>query len=142
MDQVRDIPGFKDFLRPKTYDILMKVASEGPVVVLIGNSSTYAAVLIRQSGIDAIYLSTLTENVLENLLIRLQQANRASRSILQEEDYEERGGKPKCSARSLPPYAKMLGGLWQHIAKPILNRLGATSVRFYSLKSSSLSGTW
>lgn len=130
VDQVRAIPGFKDFLLPKTYDILMKVASEGPVVVLIGNSSTYAALLIRQSGIDAIYLSTLTENVLENLLIGIQQANRASRSILQQEEYvseQERGGKPKFSARSLPAYAKMLGGLWQHIAKPVLERLGATS---------------
>ena len=145
VDQVRDIPGFKDFLRPKTYDILMTVASEGPVVVLIGNSSTYAAVLIRQSDIDAIYLSTLTENVLENLLIGIQQANRTSRSIFQEEVYvpgQERAGKPKNSARSLPPYEKMLGGLWQHIAKPVLDRLGATSVRVCSLKFSSLSGTW
>jgi hypothetical protein len=145
VDQVRSIPGFKDFLRPKTYDTLMKVSSEGPVVVLIGNSSTYAALLIRPSGIDAIYLSTLTEKVLENLSIGIQQANRASRSILQKEEYvpgQERAGKPKNSARSLPPYEKMLGGLWQHIAKPVLDRLGATSVRVYSLKFSSLSRTW
>lgn len=144
VDQVRSIPGFKDFLRPKTYDILMKVSSEGPVVVLIGNSSIYAALLIHRSGIDAIYLSTLTEKVLENLMIGIQQANRAARSVLQEEEYvpgQERAGKPKNSARSLPPYEKILGGLWQHIAKPVLDRLGATSVRFYSLKFSSLSGT-
>jgi len=145
VDEVRSIPGFEDFLRPKSYDTLMKVSSEGPVVVLIGNSSTYAALLIHLTGIDAIYLSTLTEKVLENLLIGIQQANRASRSILQEEEYipgQERAGKPKNSARSLPPYEKILGGLWQHIAKPILDRLGATSVRFYCLKFSSLSGTW
>jgi len=53
----------------------MKVSSEGPVVVLVGDSSTYAALLLRPSGVDAIYLSTLTENVLGNLLIGIQQAN-------------------------------------------------------------------
>jgi len=55
VDEVCSIPGFKDFLQPKTYDALMKVSSERPVVVLVGYSSTYAALLLHPSGVDAIY---------------------------------------------------------------------------------------
>ncbi|KAF8951200.1 CHAT domain-containing protein [Flammula alnicola] len=51
--KARQQPGFENFLKPKTYEMLMEASVGGPIVILLGNNSIYAALIVRNSGMVA-----------------------------------------------------------------------------------------
>ena len=133
LNKARMVPGFENLLMPKTYDMLMKASGKGPIVVLLGNDSTYAALVVRVTGVDPVFLPALTDVSLEKMIIGLNRAAKNSRSIIQS------GGEPEepneCEDRyggmrttQVPVYEHLLSGLWKVIVKPIFEHMGYLSV--------------
>ena len=132
--KARKVPGFENLLVPKTYDMLMEASCRGPVVILVGSDSTYAALVVRVTGVDSVFLPALTDAALEKMIVGLNQATKASRGIIQSEGYAkepnesmDRYGKPRTAALT-PVYENLLGGMWKVVVKPIFEQLGYLSV--------------
>ena len=130
----RQIPGFENFLKPKAYDELVSAASEGPVIILVGSDSTYAAVTLQTSGVDAVFLPGLRSRVLDQLIVGLNRAMGGARLAIQQgvevahgiEDETERAIKTKSAEPQT--YDALLKEIWKLIVKPIFDSLGFTSV--------------
>ena len=131
---VRRIPGFENFLKPKAYDELLAAASEGPVIVLVGTDPTYAAVTLQTSGVDAVFLPGLRSRILDQLIVGLNRATGGARLATQHgvefangiEDETERAIKTKTAEPQT--YGALLKEIWNLIVKPIFDSLGFTSV--------------
>ena len=137
LSQARKIPGFENLLRPKGYEKLLQASVGGPVIVLMGTQSTYAALVITPKGVNSVFLPTLTSIHLEKLSRGLNRANSLARGSIQQriddgEPEEGRAVMPK--GRSVPFYESLLRGLWDLVVKPILEFMGLlSSVRTYTL---------
>ena len=137
LSEARKIPGFENLLRPKGYEDLLQASVGGPVIVLMGTNSTYAALVITTKGVNSVFLPDLTSFALEKMTRGLNLANTSARRSIQEqvddcEPEEGRGGRPKCM--SVPSYESFLRGLWNLVVKPIFEFMGLlSSVRTYTL---------
>jgi hypothetical protein len=135
LSKARKIPGFENLLQPKGYEDLLQASVGGPVIVLMGTNSTYAALVITAKGVNSVFLPDLTSISLEKLTKGLKQANSLARGIVQlqvddGEPDEGRGTRPK--GMSVPFYESFLRGLWDLIIKPIFEFMGLlSSVRIY-----------
>ncbi|PPQ95851.1 hypothetical protein CVT26_015981 [Gymnopilus dilepis] len=129
LGRARQVPGFEKLLMPKGYEELLQASAGGPVVVLLGNDSTYAALVVRPTGVDAVWLTDLTEAAMEKFIVSLNRASKDARSVMTEnrkegeDGHEERKMGPMKSAL-MPSYEAYLSGLWKFIAKPVLEILG------------------
>ncbi|KIM42751.1 hypothetical protein M413DRAFT_444422 [Hebeloma cylindrosporum] len=131
LDEARQIPGFENLLKPKGYEDLLQASVGGPVIVLMGTNSAYAALVITTKGVNSVFLPDLTSVALENLTRGLNQANTSARGSIQEQADDggsgaERAGRPKGAPRG-PSYESFLGGLWNLIVKPIFEFIGLLS---------------
>jgi len=137
LSKARKIPGFENLLRPKPHEDLLQASVGGPVIVLMGNESTYAALVVTTKGVDSVFLSDLTNIALKNLTGGLNRANASARGIVREQiddggPEEERGGRPRITPQ-VPSYESLLGGLWDLIVKPIFEFMGfLSSVRTFT----------
>ncbi|KAF9530975.1 CHAT domain-containing protein [Crepidotus variabilis] len=128
----RRVPGSEKLLMPKTYDQLLEAAEAGPVVMLIGSDSTYAALIIRRNGVDSIFLDKLTETVLDGMITGLNKATNAARGAMMDDhlteihegseggDSEEGRGVKKKVAAKPPTYVDFLEQMWHTIVWPIM----------------------
>lgn len=133
--KARDIPGFENFLRPKTHDILMQASSGGPIVVLLGTKSIYAALIVQPAGIDHVFLPEVTDEQLDALVVRFNKAYHTARSMSREEEPADRYGRPK--RKTSQDYDILLVKLWKLIVQPVFHSLGLLMVSFLILMSES-----
>ena len=137
LSKARKIPGFENLLQPKGYEDLLQASVGGPVIVLMGTDTTYAALVITAKGVNSVFLPDLTSISLEKLTKGLKQANSLARGSVQlqadsGETEDGRGTRPK--GMSVPFYESFLRGLWDLIVKPIFEFMGLlSSVRAYRL---------
>ena len=138
LSEARAIPGFENLLGPKRHEDLLQASVGGPVIVLMGDNSTYAGLVITTRGVNTVFLPDLTSIALEKLARGLNQENTSARSSVQDQvDYgepeEERSGRPKGMSQ-VPSYESFLGELWALVVKPIFEFMGLlSSVRAYTL---------
>jgi hypothetical protein len=138
LSKARMIPGFENLLQSKGYEDLLQASVGGPVIVLMGTNSTYAALVITVKGVNSVFLPDLTSISLEKLTRGLNRANSLARGSVQQqvedgESDEGRGIRPK--GVSVPFYEGFLRGLWNLIVKPIFEFMGLlSSVRAYTLR--------
>lgn len=139
LTRARRIPGFENLLMPKTYDALMEASCGGPVVVLVGSDSTYAALTVRVTGVDSVFLPALTDATLEEMIVGLNRATKASKHIIRSEGKEkehnetvDRYGMLRV-ATQIPVYEHLLGGMWKVVVKPIFEHMGYLSVSISAL---------
>ena len=130
LSKARKIPGFENLLQPKGYEDLLQASVGGPVIVLMGTNSTYAALVITVKGVNSVFLPDLTSISLEKLTKGLKQANSLARGSFQlqvdtGETEEGRGTRPK--GISVPFYESFLRGLWDLIVMPIFEFMGLLS---------------
>ncbi|CAA7264414.1 unnamed protein product [Cyclocybe aegerita] len=124
LNQARKIPGFERLLKPKTPEMLFRAAAEGPVVVLMGMSSMYAALVVRQNGAEAVFLKGLVDGVLEKLVLGLNGATNDTSRVARDVDTER---YVRRSRGATPLYETLLASLWQLIVKPVFDFMGLTS---------------
>ena len=130
LSKAREIPGFENLLQPKEYEDLLQASVGGPVIVLMGTNSTYAALVITPKGVNSVFLPDLTSISIKKLTKGLKQANSLARGSVQlqvdnGEREEGRGTRPKLM--SVPFYESFLRGLWDLIVKPIFEFMGLLS---------------
>jgi len=136
LQNARQVPGFENLLKPKTYHMLTEAASSGPIVVLLGGNSVYAALTVRaREGVEHILLPGLNDKLLDKMVVVLNRATKAARGgadantrvedVLEEST--ERFGRPR-PAPQTATYETLLDDMWKLIAHPILDFLGLLSV--------------
>ncbi|KAG8690682.1 hypothetical protein FRC11_009859 [Ceratobasidium sp. 423] len=126
LSQVRSLPGFEDFLRPKRAIEFVRVARTGPVV----------AVNVRKRRCDALVLipgdSVIKHVSLPSLTFeRTANARTSIRQALQKQGVRERGWQIKKSKTDLgytgqDYWKSALCCLWKDMALPVLEFLGFT----------------
>ena len=137
LQNARQVPGFENLLKSKTYHMLTEAASSGPIVVLLGGNSVYAALTVRaREGVEYILLPGLNDKLLDKMVVVLNRATKAARGgadantrvedVLEEST--ERFGRPR-PAPQTATYETLLDDMWKVIAHPILDFLGLLSVR-------------
>ncbi|KDR73338.1 hypothetical protein GALMADRAFT_1341890, partial [Galerina marginata CBS 339.88] len=147
IDEVREIQGFEDFLRPRQLSSLQGAASEFPVVVLVGTDFTSHCLIMRSTEIHYIPLPRLSAQVLRKLGCLLQAATSHStiqRSFLDQfslddasfspaitetlrgwGDLEEsRGMRYENSVSSDAIFRSVLKTLWNEVVKPVIDFIG------------------
>jgi tetratricopeptide (TPR) repeat protein len=106
--QIRQLPGFRDFLRPPDVGTLAAAASHGPVVsVAVSSFGSYALILTPDGEVVPFPLPGLTP---EGVVRRIDPAIRPGRGPAAEDKL-----------------ADTLGWLWDVLAAPVLSRMGFTS---------------
>ncbi|WP_438483957.1 CHAT domain-containing protein [Streptomyces sp. S186] len=118
--EIRELPGFADFLRPPALPHLLTAAADGPVVVL--NVSVYRsdALLLTDAGIEVLPLPGLTPAAV------LARAAAFVESV--DEAYGEHG-VPRALA-AMRTLGDILRWLWDTVAAPVLDRLGLRTVPY------------
>ncbi|KAF8905820.1 CHAT domain-containing protein [Gymnopilus junonius] len=128
LSRARSVPGFENLLMPKSYEALLHASSGGPVVVLMGNNSTYAALVVRPSGVDTVFLPDLTDQVIGKLIVELNRDSRYARSAVVKDQTRNAGvdderylGSRKSPLHLFEIY---LDKLWKFIVKPVFEFMG------------------
>ncbi|MEU8825114.1 CHAT domain-containing protein [Streptomyces sp. NPDC048636] len=119
LHEIRELPGFDDFLRPPSLADLVTAAAEGPVVVV--NVSTYrcdALVVTADAGVDVVPLPDLTLEAVES---------RAT-EFIEGMDTVYGGAGVDNAVAMMRTLSGTLGWLWDTVAAPVLERLGLDAV--------------
>jgi hypothetical protein len=125
VDQVRSIPGFKDFLHPKRVSELVRVAQTGPVVVInVHNSRCDALVLLPgKSEITHVPLPNFSYDKATKARAQMEQS-------LEYQNIRERSSvrRPLQAVNHTREdhLESVLTALWADVVKPILDTLGYT----------------
>ncbi|KAL5632934.1 hypothetical protein ACGC1H_003431 [Rhizoctonia solani] len=124
LDQVRQTPGFEDFLRPKKAPELVKAAQSGPIVIVNVYKSRCDALILfpDESDIAHVPLPNLYERTALNLYAPFDIIARSSDPSDGLDGF--RGVRPKVAKDR---YESMLGELWESVAKPILEALAIST---------------
>ncbi|MGW9497021.1 CHAT domain-containing protein [Streptomyces prasinus] len=112
--RIREADGFSGFGLPPTAHELRAAADEGPVVVF--NVSVYAvhALLLTDSGVDALHLDRLDGERLSEVA---EAFHTALRTLSERKDKTEQ----KAAQKEL---TRILEWLWDHVTEPVLSALG------------------
>ncbi|CUA71464.1 Dynein heavy chain 2, axonemal [Rhizoctonia solani] len=121
IDQIRSIPGFNDFLRPRPASDLLQAARSGPIIVVnIATSRCDALVLIPGcSDVRHIALPKVSAEAVEEIHENMSRSFRG-------QGLRSRAVRPLGAVREDADQAleKVLGSLWTLIASPVLEYLG------------------
>jgi CHAT domain len=114
--QIRDVPGFEDFLRPPQQAALLGSGSEGPVALVNVSKYGSAAFLIRDHSVIDVELPGLTPATVRAMVAELLTVT----SLRDARDIAERIALE-------PRLEHLLGLLWDTVTGPVLDRLGMTA---------------
>jgi tetratricopeptide (TPR) repeat protein len=121
LTQVRDTPGFKDYLLPKSYGVLQFAASRGPVVILLaGQAASHAIVIKAQGSVHPLPL-TITNEDLKGLVDKLSDGTAMARhgSTQVVTDIDRLHLKKQKRQRD-DAFIDILNRLWNEVAHPVL----------------------
>ncbi|CAE6473647.1 unnamed protein product [Rhizoctonia solani] len=126
--QVRQIPGFESFLRPRPAPELVLAARTGPVVVINIHNTSCDALIIRPGDTQVYYLELpyLTDQRVYSMRTRVEL------SLEQRGPGRETKRRPMLSEPDSPSqqdFKQILVTLWNNLASPILNFLGYLTVK-------------
>jgi hypothetical protein len=66
--EIRDLPGFADYLRPRRFATLAQAASEGPIVIVNLSSQRCDALIVTGEGVEVLPLPALVLTDMIDLL--------------------------------------------------------------------------
>ncbi|CAE6539843.1 unnamed protein product [Rhizoctonia solani] len=117
--QIRQLPGFEDFLRPIKARELMQVARSGPVVIINCHRNQCDALVIlpEHNSVEHLTLLTFTEH-------KAQQARSELETSLKHRRLRQRGFKIKGNLSYEDGMENVLRTLWTDVVKPVLDYLG------------------
>ncbi|CAE6438196.1 unnamed protein product [Rhizoctonia solani] len=121
MSQVRQLPGFENFLRPRPSNELMLAAQTGPIVVINVDKTRCDALILRPGGSEVEHLA------LTNFTYQKAQDSRTQIEF----SLGRSGARERADRRPLIPetdfqqdFVHVLATLWDDVAKPVLTFLG------------------
>jgi hypothetical protein len=120
--EVRNLPGFEDFLRPPQIGTLLPAAAGGPVVILNVSRWRCDALIVRESGVDVVPLPELTQEIV------LAQVQAYLDAVGGRPDETPRGPRDADADTGTAGVEERLGDclrwMWDSFAAEILDRLG------------------
>jgi tetratricopeptide (TPR) repeat protein len=129
VDQVRSLPDFEDFLRPRDSQHLMEAAVDGPIVVLNVAVEGCDALAIVPGEDDIIHIPL--PNVTSERVTELQDK---LKDFLHSKGVRSRGERGAIKFKHKPdkqPCEEVLAELWNNLVHPILNSLTLSVRAFY-----------
>jgi tetratricopeptide (TPR) repeat protein len=115
-EEIRQLPGFADFLQPPSVANLTAATASGPVVFINVSSFRSDALILRADGVTPVQLTSLTHDAVENNARALMSAIRMSATA-----------DNKTFSQAQDAVGQILGWLWEAIAEPVLTKLGYTA---------------
>ncbi|KDN35795.1 hypothetical protein RSAG8_11292, partial [Rhizoctonia solani AG-8 WAC10335] len=126
LEQIRQLRGFANFMRPKPVEDLVKAARNGPVVVINVHKSRCDALVVhpiaRNTGIQHIPLPELSPNriiEMRDIIDQSLESIGGTRSV-----GSESGGKEDQRRQATEQLETQLKNLWHWAVNPILDGLG------------------
>ncbi|KDR69060.1 hypothetical protein GALMADRAFT_77866, partial [Galerina marginata CBS 339.88] len=144
IDDVRQLNHFEDFLRPRSLSTLQVAASDGPVVILVGNDDGSDILILTSANVHTLHLSGLPNQELRNFVHLIRHASLNSRRSHIEDHSgntaefppsmvetfrnwarlkEERGMRLQGQKDSDTVFQFVLETLWHEVVKPIIDIL-------------------
>jgi hypothetical protein len=128
IQEIRALPGLDRFMLGKTFETLLAVAFDHPVIVLVGARGRHYALILDPSfdrGHDIIELNISIEDW-KNLSLASSTMSAHRRAAVREEKPEEgdRASHKKTGRSTSGPRDGQLKTLWHKVVKPVLNCLG------------------
>jgi hypothetical protein len=147
IEDVRKLDGFKEFLQPRSLSALQIAASDGPVVMLVGNENGSDILILTSTDVRNITLPGLPTGKLQKLVHLVQAASSASKiwlphfeellsrdltefpvAILEtlrnwSKQEEGRGVRRAEKASSDDIFKFVLKTLWNDVVKPVIDEL-------------------
>ncbi|KAJ7478768.1 tetratricopeptide repeat-containing protein [Mycena galericulata] len=141
VNAVRKVPGFKDFLQPKTIASLSQAAASGPVIILLASGSACSALIVNSTeGVQHVPLPRLEIRTVEHYYADLPhalsgktfnfnhflEAHRCEEPSTQPSDLEARLYGAREGHLNMSPnhvFGKVLAEIWQEIVKPVFKVL-------------------
>ncbi|KAG8728708.1 hypothetical protein FRC11_010367, partial [Ceratobasidium sp. 423] len=122
LTQVRNLPGFEDFLQPMKANALVHAARYGPIVMVNCHNKRCDALIAlpHQSNIHHLFLPDFNENKARNARSQIEES-------LRKQGLRERGVRVKQDPDQKDRFGSVLADLWTSIVKPVLDRLGYTN---------------
>ncbi|MEU7845585.1 CHAT domain-containing protein [Micromonospora sp. NPDC049114] len=120
LTEIRDRPGFADFLRPPPFDELARAAADGPVVLVNVAARRCDALVVAEGRVNVVPLEELT---LDELVVRTATFLTAI-AVLTEpapSDVPQPQVQRRRSAARVE-VAQTLDWLWRVVARPVLDR--------------------
>jgi hypothetical protein len=146
VEQVRELEGFEDFLRPPRLETLLPAAANGPVAVINISRWRCDALIVTADGVQVVELLRLSaENVADkaaDYLRGLEEVDNAARELYVAWHRYDSGDRGFDAVRQLTEAKQavqdadrdrdqtltdVLAWLWDEIADPVLTRLGLVS---------------
>ena len=121
LTQIRDVPGFEDFLRPKKLAQLLKAAQFGPVVYINVHESRCDALILKPGCDDVIHVPL--ERLSHDRAVELRDSMRASLLAGNIRMREARASSAVVLPGAGGGFVGILSSLWNRIAKPVLDSL-------------------
>ncbi len=118
VEQVRELEGFEDFLRPPRLESLLPAARGGPVVIVNVSRWRCDALIVRPDGVQAVELPELTQESVTEQVAAYLTAIGASQG--RERDL------PPAEGALEPELQRCLRWMWDAFARIILEHLGYT----------------
>ncbi|WP_329184946.1 CHAT domain-containing protein [Actinacidiphila glaucinigra] len=120
VQQVRQLPGLADFLRPLPYRDLLSVAQDGPVIVLNSSPVRSDALVLHDGTLTVVPLPGFRH---DKAVLRAQTLSRLVHPLEEEDDaYEDQHTKLRHYLTDL------LDWLWTTVAEPVLGVLPSSPV--------------
>ena len=121
LTQVRDVPGFEDFLRPKKLAQLLKAAQFGPVVYINVHESRCDALILKPGRNDVIHVPL--ERLSHDRALKLRDSLHASLLAGNVRMRDARASSAVVLPGAGGGFVEILSSLWNTIAKPVLDSL-------------------
>ncbi|KAJ7501555.1 tetratricopeptide repeat-containing protein [Mycena galericulata] len=141
VNAVRKVPGFEDFLQPKSIGSLCQAAASGPIIILLSSGSTCSALIVNSTGgVQHVPLPTVNIQRVEHYYADLPRAlsdrdfnlNNFLEAHGHEEPYTQHSdlsarlyGRLEGCVNITPDeiFRRLLAEIWQAIVKPVFNVL-------------------
>ncbi|PVF99204.1 hypothetical protein CPB86DRAFT_757230 [Serendipita vermifera] len=131
IEEIRRVPNFNTFLRAKYFEELSNVAQDGPVVILNADEFRCDALILILNGgrtsVNHVPLKTLSYKtcvqLFEKLKTLLSRAGVRTRNL--------RVHEWVMASPSEEDFKNILGILWKHVAKPIIDSLEYQEAHIY-----------
>ncbi|KAJ7249702.1 hypothetical protein C8J57DRAFT_1668673 [Mycena rebaudengoi] len=145
---LRNVPGFEDFLQPKTIASLQQAAVSGPIIILLANDSACSALIVKFSEdvqhvpLPALNLQMLQQHYADlpralsvrnfNVKDFLENVNSDHQSDLAARLFGAQEDRVDMSPNDI--FHRLLADIWQTIVKPVFEVL-KLKVQRWSLKN-------
>lgn len=128
VEQVREIPGFAEFLKPPPLDTLLAGATGGPVAVVNVSRWRSDALVVHADGVETVALPALTADDVHRwtteYLAVLRDGTPSTDGLSFTEALDARR---KARARRETVLLSTMEWLWDAVADPVLSHLGHTA---------------